>query len=259
MYERRLVSTNFKYSDTEQIAFVTFDNAARANCLSCDVINEIRNAFCVLNNNKSLRVIVLASAGNRAFCAGADLNELSGFDPNTARAYISDLHATIRAVRTSQVPVIARIQGACIGAGLELAAGCDLRICADNAKFSMPEVRLDIPSVVEAALLPRLIGWGRTSWLLYRGDEIDACTAKDWGLIEKVVPAAILDGAIEECSKKLASNGPTGMRLQKKLMQKWENNFLEQAIEAGIDAFAESYSVGGANKRIQEAIGKPKH
>ena len=86
----------------------------------------------------------------------------------------------------------------------------------------MLEVELDIPSVVEAALLPRLIGWGRTSWLLYCGDAIDAHTAEDWGLIEEVVPAAVLDGAIEECSKKLASNGATGMRLQKKLMQNGE-------------------------------------
>ena len=258
MYGHKLVTTNFQYSDTGQIALVAFDNAARANCLSCDVINEIRYAFDALNKNRSLRVAVLASAGNGAFCAGADLKELSGFDPNKARAYICDLHATIRAIRTLQVPVIARIQGACVGAGLELAAGCDLRICADHAKFSMPEVELDIPSVIEAALLPRLIGWGRASWLLYRGDAIDARTAEDWGLIEKAVPSQILDGAIEECSKKLASNGATGMRLQKKLMQKWENSFLEQAIEAGIDAFAESYSAGDANKRIQEAMSKQK-
>ena len=107
-------------------------------------------------------------------------------------------------------------------------------------------------------MLPRLIGWGRTSWLLYRGDAIDARTAEDWGLMEKVVPAALLDGTIEECSKKLASNGATGMRLQKKLMQKRGNSSIEQAIEAGINAFAESYWVGNANKRIQEAIGKPK-
>tara|TARA_Y100001954_G_C15648570_1_gene521453 strand:- start:48 stop:827 length:780 start_codon:yes stop_codon:yes gene_type:complete len=258
MYERKLVTTNFQYSDTGQIAFVTFDNAARANCLSWDVINEIRYTFDALKKNRSVRVTVLASAENGAFCAGADLKALSGFDTTKARAYICDLHATIRAIRTFPVPIIARIQGACIGAGLELAAGCDLRICADHAKFSMPEVELDIPSVIEAALLPRLIGWGRTSWLLYRGDAIDARTAESWGLIEKAVPAQTLDVAIEECSTKLASNGATGMRLQKKLMQKWENSFLEQAIEAGIDAFAESYSVGDANKRIQEAISKRK-
>ena len=117
MNERKLISTNFQYSDAGQIAFVPFDNAARTNCLSCDVINEIRYAFCVLNNNRSLRVIVLKSAGKGAFCAGANLKELSGFDPNKARSYICDLHATIGAMRTSLVPIIARIQGACIGAG----------------------------------------------------------------------------------------------------------------------------------------------
>ena len=109
MNERKLVSTTFQYSDAGQIAFVTFDNAAWANCLSCDVINEIRYAFCALNNNSSLRVIVLKSAGKGEFCAGADLKELSGFDLNKARSYTCDLHATIGAIRTSQVPVIARI------------------------------------------------------------------------------------------------------------------------------------------------------
>jgi len=123
----------------------------------------------------------------------------------------------------------------------------------------MLEVELDIPSVVEAALLPRLIGWGRTSWLLYCGDAIDARTAEDWGLIEKVVPAAILDGAIEECSKKIRFQRIYRYAFTKETHAKWGNSSLEQTIVAGIDAFAESYWVGNANKRIQEAIGKPKH
>ena len=91
----------------------------------------------------------------------------------------------------------------------------------------MLEVELNILSVAEAALLPRLIGWGRTSWPLSRSNAIDARTAEGWGLIEKAVPAAILDGTIDECSKKLASNGATGTRLQKKLMQKWGDSSLE--------------------------------
>src|SRR3546814_10685437 len=79
-----------------------------------------------------------------------------------------------------------------------------------------------LPSVIEAALFPRLIGWGRTAWLLYRGDTIDAATAERWGLVEKVVPPAELDAAVEELVGVLLRNGPTGMRLQKRLMQDWE-------------------------------------
>src|SRR3546814_19489595 len=89
-----------------------------------------------------------------------------------------------------------------------MAASCDLRIASDNAVFAMPEVAIDLPSVIEAALFPRLIGWGRTAWLLYRGDTVDAATAERWGLVEKVVPPAELDAAVEELVGVLLRNGP---------------------------------------------------
>src|SRR3546814_10224678 len=101
-----------------------------------------------------------------------------------------------------------------------------------------------LPSVIEAALFPRLIGWGRTAWLLYRGDTVDAATAERWGLVEKVVPPAELDAAVEELVGVLLRNGPTGMRLQKRLMQDWERLPLDRAIDAGIDAMAAAYRTG---------------
>src|SRR5436305_1654793 len=85
------------------------------------------------------------------------------------------------------------VSGAVIGAGLELAASCDLRIAADGTRFAMPEVRLGIPSVVEAALLPRLLGCGRAAWLVLTGEAIDAQRAYEWGLVETLCPAAALD------------------------------------------------------------------
>ena len=86
------------------------------------------------------------------------------------------------------MPVICRLEGYTLGAGLEVAAACDMRIAADNAIFGMPEVKVGVPSVVEAALLPRLIGWGRTSRLLLTAETIDAAKAEAWGLVEEVVP-----------------------------------------------------------------------
>lgn len=252
------VTTEFRASGGGEIATVTFENAARANCLTGDLVNEIGIAFRNLATRDALRVAVLASAGDGAFCGGANVGELAGFDAAGARTYITRLHETIQAIRDLAVPVIARIQGPCIGAGLEMVVGCELRIAVEDATFSMPEVVLDIPSVIEAALLPRLIGWGRTNWLLYRGDAIDSETAGNWGLVEKIVPTTALDDAVAECAETLAANGPVGMRLQKSLMRDWEQLPLDKAIDGGIDALAEAYKTGNPNEFIEAAIARRK-
>ncbi len=142
------------------------------------------------------------------------------------------------------VPVIARIGGWALGAGLELAAACDLRVAAEGAMFGMPEVRLGIPSVVEAALLPALVGWGRTREMLLLGETFDAATALRIGLVEAAVPAADLDGAIEARLAALLAGAPRAIRLQKALIRAWEDLPLEGAIAAGIEAFAAAYETG---------------
>ena len=113
------------------------------------------------------------------------------------------------------MPVIARVNGYALGAGLEVAAACDLRIASSNAVFGMPEVKVGIPSVVEAALLPGLIGWGRTRELLLFGENIDAATALAWGLVEQVVAPAELDAAVERAARRSARGraaAPCGCR-----------------------------------------------
>lgn len=250
------VTTTLEARDGGRIARVTLRNAHRANCLSLALVEEIGRAFRQLAPDDSLRVAVLTGAGDRAFMAGADLEELGRADPAAARGYISALQAAHQAIRDLPAPVIARINGACMGAGLEMAASCDIRIAADHARFSMPEVMIDIPSVIEAALLPRLIGWGRTAWLLYRGDAIDAATALDWGLVEKAVPAGALDDAVDELLGVICANGATGIRLQKALMRDWERLPLDGAIEAGIDALERAYREGDPRGAIARYRGK---
>ena len=103
----------------------------------------------------------------------------------------------------------------CSASGLEIAAACDIRVAGTGAQFGMPEVRLGIPSVVEAALLPQLIGWGRTRRLLLTGDTIDAATARDWGLVEELVPPGQLDDAVEQLVASFLASGPRAVRLQR--------------------------------------------
>src|SRR5690606_40996864 len=114
-----------------------------------------------------------------------------------AERFITLLHHVCTAVRDCAIPVIARIRGYCLGAGLEVAASCDLRVATHDSTFGMPEVHVGIPSVIEAALLPSLIGWGRTRELLYTGTAIDAAEAERIGLVERSVPAEQLDAALE--------------------------------------------------------------
>ncbi len=239
-------------------ARVIIDNRAKANSLGWEAVEGLRRAFLALAADADLRVAVLAAAGDGAFIAGADLGVLGGADADGAQAYIMALQQAIQAIRDLPVPVIARINGACIGAGLEVAAACDIRVAAETAVFAMPEVSLDIPSVIEAALFPRLIGWGRTAWLLYRGDGIDAATAREWGLVERVAPAAELDAAVDEVAETILANGPVGIRLQKALMREWERLPLDDAVRAGIGSLTEAYRTGDPGGRIAALLARRK-
>jgi enoyl-CoA hydratase/carnithine racemase len=148
------------------------------------------------------------------------------------------------------VPVVARIDGFALGAGLEVAVCCDLRVAADRARFGMPEVKVGIPSVIEAALIPRLIGAGRARELLMLGEIIDAPTALSWGLIERMVPPDRLDAEVEKILAALLAAGPRALRLQKALMREWENLPAERAIGAGIDAFTRAFETDEPNRML---------
>jgi enoyl-CoA hydratase/carnithine racemase len=159
---------------------------------------------------------------------------LNALVPANAGAFVEKIHQVCAKIRGLPVPVVAKLHGAVIGAGLEIAAACDLRVAAEGTKFSMPEVRLGIPSVVEAALLPRLMGSGRAAWLVLTGEAIDARRALEWGLIEEF-------GHGEDLVSRLLSNDQQALRMQKQLLQLWEEAPLATSIAASIERFAHSY------------------
>jgi enoyl-CoA hydratase len=227
--------------DDRGVAFVTVDNAAKLNTLNTPVMTALIDAVETLGAHGGLRAVVLRGAGDRAFIGGADISEMTGLDAASARAFITFVHRSCDVFRRLPVPVIARIQGYVFGAGVEVAAACDMRVAAVDAVFGMPEVRLGVPSVVEAALLPQLIGWGRTRQLLLTGDAIDAATALAWGLVEEVAPVEQLDAAVERLLVSILASGPHAIRLQKALITAWEDLPLRDAIRRGIDSFAASW------------------
>lgn len=238
----RMVSLRFQeHGELGRVAHLTIERPEKLNSLNPEVLAVLTAAAAGLQDEADLRAVVLTGAGPRAFIGGADIGAMAGLDAAGARAFITALHEAIAAIRAIPVPVIARINGHCLGGGFEVAAGCDLRIASDNATFGMPEVKFGIPSVIEAALLPRLIGWGKAAELVYLGHRIDAAEALACGFVSKVVPAAELDAAVEGWLGQLLENGPKALRLQKALLKEWERLSLDRSIAAGIETFAAAY------------------
>jgi enoyl-CoA hydratase len=213
------------------VARVFLNRPEKANALTSAVLLELLSKLIELEQKPSLRVVVLAGRG-KTFCGGADVAELSALNAETAGAFVNRIHQVCKAIRKLPVPVVAQLHGAVIGAGLEIAAACDLRVAAAGTKFAMPEVRLGIPSVVEAALLPRLVGSGRAAWLVLTGEAIDAERALDWGLIEEIGDGGNLVKALLAADRE-------ALRVQKELLQLWDEAPLATSIATSIERFAE--------------------
>ena len=234
-----------------RIARVTIDNRRRLNCLATPLILELTEAFTKLGSDAGLRAVVLTGAGERAFIGGADLNELGGLCTDSARLFITRLHRACAAVRNCPVPVIGRINGFCLGGGLEVAASCDMRVTAEDAQFGMPEVYMGIPSVIEAALLPGLIGWGKTREMLLTGAMYSAADALSMGFVQKVAAADQLDAAVEHWLEAIARGTPQAIRAQKALVNRWEQVSVQEGIYAGIDALSDAYKTGEPQAAIK--------
>jgi enoyl-CoA hydratase/carnithine racemase len=223
-----------------RVARVTVNNPDRRNALGMSGKQQLARTFDRLAKDPLLRVAILTGTGDRSFMAGADLAEMKGLTRAKAWKFFTWTHRACAAIRALPVPVIARINGYCFGAGMELAASCDMRVAVTTAQFGMPEVRFGLPSGMEACLLPQLIGWGKTRELVYTGDHIDAAEAYRIGFLEKLVEPAMLDSAVEQWVASILAAGPRAIRLQKALIRDWERLPLEKAIQAGIRACTEA-------------------
>jgi len=244
------IVTTLQDRSAGRVAVVVVDNQAKLNVLNSALSAELEAVFRGLAADEHLRAVVLRGAGTRAMIGGADIREMAGLTPVTARAFITQLHNVCGAIRALPVPVIARMQGYCLGGGLEVAASCDMRIASDDAVMGMPEVRVGIPSVIEAALLPQLIGWGRTRRIVMTGETFGADKALTWGMVEEVVPATGLDAAIERVLADLLAGAPHALRLQKQLITEWEERGMAGAVAAGIDCFAEAWTTPEPGRRM---------
>jgi enoyl-CoA hydratase/carnithine racemase len=240
--------------DSRGVVRLTICNAGPLNILGSEVIRAVREGFETLAADRQIRVLVLAGESPKSMIGGADIKEMARLDQNSAEKFITGLRDLCEAVRTFPAPVIARMPGWCLGGGLEVAAACDFRVAAHDAKFGMPEVRVGIPSVIHAALLPRLIGWGRARWLVMTAENIDAATALAWGLVDVVAPEGGLDAAVEKTIEALLKCGAEALRAQKDLLRQWEELPLTESVNMSIGVFGRSFLTDEPKRLMQEFI-----
>jgi enoyl-CoA hydratase len=236
-----------------RVAYITVNNPEKRNTLGMPGKRAIADTFNKLAADDLLRVAVITGAGDKSFIAGADIAEMKDLNAEQAEVEHTLTHVANESIQMFPVPVIARINGWCLGFGTELAAACDMRIGVDTAKFGMPEVRVGIPSGMEAVLLPALVGWGKAAELIYTGDIIDAEEAYRCGFLQKVVPAAELDAAVEKMVSSILLGGPRAIRLQKALIRDWQRMSITDSVWQGIRACVAARSTDEP-KRMMEAF-----
>jgi enoyl-CoA hydratase/carnithine racemase len=226
------------------VTLLTVSNAGRSNILSGGVVEGLIAGLAALAREDDLRVLVLTGAGDATFIGGADIREMETFDPPAAERFIARLRDLCEAVRRFPAPVLARIGGWCLGGGLELAMACDLRVASEFAKFAIPEVKIGIPSVIHAALMPRLIGMARARRLILTGMTIDAATALDWGPVDAVAAPEKLDAEVTRAIAPILECGQHAIRAQKVLLRQWEELPLAEAVAASIPVFGRAFATG---------------
>lgn len=215
----------------EGIGYLTLNRPEVRNAFNQEMINEIIDVLRQIDKDEEIRVLIITGAG-KAFQAGADIAELSVMRPMDLLRWNEGIVRINAALEKLRQPVIAAINGAAMGGGLELAISCTLRIIAESAKMALPEVKLGIiPGTGGTQRLPRLVGKTRAAELLLTGEPIDALEAYRIGLVNKVVPDDELVRAAEELARKIMANAPIAVELAKDALEIGKDLPLEHAVQ----------------------------
>jgi enoyl-CoA hydratase len=256
---------NIRYEVRNQIAYVTIARPKVLNALNMATMAELFRAFTAFKDDSNARVAILTGEGEKAFIAGADINELAKLSGVEAKEYASRGQATLDLIENCGKPVIAAINGFALGGGCETAMACSMRFASENAKLGQPEVKLGIiPGYGGTQRLPRLVGKGLANQLVLSGEMISAQEAARIGLVNEVVPAADLMARCEAIAQKIIANSPIAIQYCLEAVNKGmemplrEGLFLEASL-FGVCASTEDKAEGTKaflEKRVAKFTGK---
>jgi enoyl-CoA hydratase len=240
------------------VVILTISRPDKLNALNNKVHEEGVLVLDELRGDESVRVLVITGAGEKAFVAGADIKEFQDKSPVEQRE-IFQKRTLFNSIDTFPKPVIAMVNGFCLGGGNELALACDLRICSENAKFSQPEINLGlIPGGGGTQRLTRLIGEGRSMEIMLTGDIIDADTALKFGLVNHVYPAAELEAKTMELANKVAEKAPIALQLAKEAVKFASRSNLDEGLRREVDLFALCFATEDKQEGVSAFLEKRK-
>ncbi|MES2717613.1 MAG: enoyl-CoA hydratase [Pseudomonadota bacterium] len=240
--------------DDQGIATLAIHGRKSLNIVGTPEISTLTACLQQLADEPRLRVLVLRGRDERAFIGGADIHEMALLTADTAPVFITRLKNLCEALRLFPVPVIAQISGWCLGGGLEAALACDLRLGSSDSKYGMPEVKVGIPSVIHAALLPRRVGPAAATWLLLTGETIDATEAQRLDLLHQVHAPEALGAATHSLAQQLAGLGTQVLRQQKRMLRDWERQPVEESISHSVAEFGRAFSTGEPQRYMQAFV-----
>ena len=205
---------NLLFEEKEGIGIITINRPDKLNALNKELLSELKGLIDRVRSDEKIKVLIITGSGEKAFAAGADINEIAALGSANAYTFSRDAQEVANGIENLGKPVIAAVNGLALGGGFELALACTLRILSENAKTGLPEVGLGaIPGIGGTQRLPRIIGKGRAFWYLLTGETIDAPTALSIGLANKVVPGGNLMDTCLGVAKTLLSKGPLALSL----------------------------------------------
>ena len=241
-----------------RVAVITINRPQKLNALNIQTRAEGAAALEELREDESVRVVVITGAGEKAFVAGADIGEFEGRTAVSQRDVMT-ARSLFTAVDTFPKPVIAMINGFCLGGGCELALSCDIRVASETARFGQPEINLGIiPGGGGTQRLTRLVGEGKAMELILTGDMIDAQTAYNLGLVNLVVPAADLEAKTMELANRIAEKSPVALRMAKEAVKTAARANLDEGLRREIDLFALTFSSQDKDEGVRAFLEKRK-
>jgi enoyl-CoA hydratase len=241
-----------------RVTIITINRPEKRNALNIQTRAEGAAVLEELRDDESVGVVVFTGAGDKAFIAGADIGEFAGRTALTQRDVMMG-RSLFTAIDTFPKPIIAMVNGYCLGGGCELALSCDIRIASETASFGQPEINLGIiPGGGGTQRLTRLVGEGKAMELILTGDIIDAKTAFTLGLVNMVVPAADLEAKTMEIANRIAEKSPIALRMAKEAVKLASRSNLDEGLRREVDLFALCFSSEDKDEGVKAFLEKRK-
>lgn len=252
-------SENIICEISKQVLVITINRPDKLNALNKQTIEELHETLVGAENQNDIRVVIITGSGQKAFIAGADISELAGLSIEQGKQLSSNGHFKIfNFIENYSKPIIAAINGFSLGAGLELAMACHIRVMSDNAKMGLPEVSLGlIPGYGGTQRLSQLVGKGKAFEMITSGDSINAQDAYKWGLINHLTLQEELMTKCFEISNKIISKSPHAVKIAIKTINAGYNNKLN-GFEVEIEEFGKIFSTNDAKEGVSAFLEKRK-